>query len=81
MCRVGQKTVFLRIFPIYSTFLVKFTTLQTGSPKKKRSICNEARKLRRLIVFFFKNPELSCVRKYVVITCRFENYTLFYPYF
>ena len=35
MCRVGQKTVFLRIFPIYSTFLVKFTTLQTGSPKKK----------------------------------------------
>ena len=38
MCRVEQKAVFLRIFPIYSTFLVKFTTLQTGSPKKKRSI-------------------------------------------
>ena len=35
MCRVGQKTVFLRIFPIYNTFLVKFTTLQTGSPKEK----------------------------------------------
>ena len=38
MCRVGQKTVFLRIFPIYNTFLVKFTTLQTGSPKKNVQI-------------------------------------------
>ena len=34
VCRVRQNPVFLHIFPIYSTFLVKFTTLQTGSPKK-----------------------------------------------
>ena len=41
VCRVRQNPVFLRIFPIYSTFLVKFTTLQTGSPKKNVQFDNQ----------------------------------------